>query len=88
MTNNVKNLQKIINFSHLSVNSLADAWELAYALVDADIDEFHKDKELSDRAGYAIYINNDGTKWISDMNTRLEVNFENGDTKNIWVDNF
>lgn len=86
MTSNVKNLQKVINLSRLSVNSIADAWVLAYALVDADDDEFHKDKELSDRAGYTIYTNNDYTKWIGDLNTRLEVNFENGDTKNIWVD--
>lgn len=82
----------IVNFifkvtTGFTVNSLREAWQLVYELVG----ETERDNYLSDRAGYGIYIakNNDyGIDYISDLNTRLELNFKNGSSKNIWIGSY
>ena len=84
ITDKVENLKAVIKSCKLVVSSLTDAWKIAYLLIGEDkVVEFDYDK--SKRAGYNIYSNGDGTITISDLKTRLEINFEDGTSKNIWI---
>lgn len=68
----------------LRVSSTKEAWELANRLFPTD---YEKDEEMSRRAGYLIYHSTaDGVNaWISDLNNRLELNYSNGESENIWI---
>ena len=66
------------------VYSEKDAWDVASKYFK---DGYTRDDYLSKRAGYPIYISNteSSNAHISDLNTRLEVNLDNGKTINIWI---
>lgn len=68
----------------LRVSSTKEAWELASRLFPTD---YEKDEERSSRAGYPIYHSTaEGVNaWISDLNNRLELNYSNGESENIWI---
>ena len=67
------------------VSSVKEAWELANKLFPTD---YKKDEERSSRAGYPIYHSTaDGVNaWISDLGNRLELNYSNGESENIWIE--
>lgn len=66
------------------VSSVKEAWELASRLFPTD---YEKDEDRSSRAGYPIYYSTaEGMNaWISDLNNRLELNYSNGESENIWI---
>lgn len=57
----------------------------AMAIAESMIGKTYHDTEASDRVGYPIYRAMCGNAWISDLNTRLEVN-DDSETVNIWID--
>ena len=67
------------------VSSVQEAWKLANKLFPTD---YKKDEERSSRAGYPIYHSTaDGVNaWISDLGNRLELNYSNGESENIWIE--
>lgn len=69
----------------MTVRTTKEAWEKADEIFPTD---YEKNNERSDRAGYDIYESTlEGcNSWISDLGNRLEVNLENGETVNIWID--
>ena len=69
----------------MKVKSKQEAWEIANIIFNTD---YMKDDTRSSRAGYDIYCSTAAgvTVWISDLGNRLEVNLENGETVNIWID--
>lgn len=69
----------------LRVSSTKEAWELASRLFPTD---YEKDEDRSSRAGYPIYYSTaEGMNaWISDLNNRLELNYSNGESENIWIE--
>ena len=69
----------------MKVSSVKEAWELANKLFPTD---YKKDEERSSRAGYPIYHSTaDGVNaWISDLGNRLELNYSNGESENIWIE--
>lgn len=83
MTSNVSDLQNVIFACGLKVCRLRDAFQVAHMLISGDI--LSKDEYRSSRAGYDIYTVSDGG-WVADLGDRLEVNFSDGRSKNIWYD--
>lgn len=85
MTTNVNYLMDVIMKAKLEVVDKAAAWKVAYDLTGDEIISYCK--YVSDRAGYPIYMNitEEGTTSICDLGNRLEVNFKNGTSKNIWI---
>ena len=69
----------------MKVKSKQEAWRKADILFSTD---YMKDDVRSNRAGYDIYYSTAAgvDAWISDLGDRLEVNMENGETVNIWID--
>ena len=69
----------------MKVKSKQEAWRKADAIFSTD---YAKDDIRSNRAGYDIYHSTAAgvNAWISDLGNRLEVNMENGETVNIWID--
>lgn len=65
----------------MKVNTINEAWEIAKELIN----NATLNSERTERAGYKVYSNNSG-EWISDLETRLEVNMTNGNTVNIWIE--
>lgn len=68
----------------ITVSSKKEAWELAAKLFPTD---WEKDEESSERAGYPIYKSTAANRpgfWISDLNTRLELNM-GSETVNINI---
>ena len=67
------------------VSSVKEAWKLANKLFPTD---YKKDEERSSRAGYPIYHSTaDGVNaWISDLGNRLELNYSNGESESIWIE--
>lgn len=59
-----------------------DAWETVRGLIDGK--PYAHDDEKSKRAGYHIYTFSGG--WVSDLGDRLEVNYENGCTYSVWIE--
>ena len=68
----------------MTVNSTYKAWVAANEMFPTD---YIKDEKRSKAAGYDIYYSTaEGmSAWISDLGNRLEVNFPNGKTVNIWI---
>ena len=69
----------------MKVKSKPEAWRKADIIFPTD---YMKDNIRSNRAGYDIYYSTAAgvDAWISDLGDRLEVNMENGETVNIWID--
>lgn len=67
----------------MKMNSKQAAWEYINKHYNY-YGNFIEDSEKSEKAGYPIYVNNAG-EWISDLNTRLEINLAS-ETINIWID--
>jgi len=57
-----------------------DSWGVALAMVGA----VTRNEAASNRAGYDIWEGERG--WISDLETRLEVNLHSGRSFNIWYE--
>lgn len=71
----------------MKADSIQKAWKMANQIFPTD---YEKDEESSLRAGYPIYRSTaDGRyyDYICDLNTRLELNLEDGNrTINIWIE--
>ena len=69
----------------MKVKSKQEAWREADIIFPTD---YMKDNIRSNRAGYDIYYSTAAgvDAWISDLGDRLEVNMENGEAVNIWID--
>lgn len=75
---------KRFEVSHVHVNSVAEAWQVANTYFPGD---YEKDDQSSARAGYPVFRSTgDWYLYVCDLCTRLEVNLSNGDTVNIWID--
>ena len=81
MTNNAEVLTNVILKCKLTANSKSSAIESAYQLLD---EVFSYNSFKSDRAGYPIYTCDSGS-YVCDLEDRIEINFANGLTKNIWI---
>lgn len=66
--------------SKMKVTSTLNAWKEA----QKHITNYEKDHEASKNAGYNIYKGENG--YICDLETRLEVNLDNGESFNIWIE--
>lgn len=70
----------------MKVGSREKAWEEANKIFPYD---YLMDDEGSVKAGYPIFRSTASEhpgNWISDLGDRLEINFENGDSVNIWIE--
>ena len=69
----------------MKAKSMKEAWEIADSIFNTD---YIKDERRSSNAGYDIYYStaHGVNAWISDLGNRLEVNMENGETVNIWIE--
>ena len=85
MTTNVNYLINVIMKAKLEVVDKATAWKIAYDLIDNE--DINYDKYISARTGYPVYTNCTEKSMISicDLENRLEVNFRDGKSKNIWI---
>lgn len=63
----------------MTVKTVAEAWKVAHRLLPG-IGELKYNKN----AGYKVAEAENG--WVSDLNTRLEVNFVTGESMNIWIE--
>ena len=81
MTNNAEVLTNVILKCKLTANSRNSALEITYQLLD---EVFKYDSFKSERAGYPIYTCDSGS-YVCDLEDRIEINFANGLTKNIWI---
>jgi len=81
MTNNAEVLTNVILKCKLTANSRNSALEITYQLLD---EVFSYDSFKSERAGYPIYTCDSGS-YVCDLEDRIEINFANGVTKNIWI---
>lgn len=71
--------------THITVNSTEEAWRKANELFPTD---YEHNSEYSRNAGYDIYTSTVSTEraWISDLGVALELNFSNGDTIKIHIE--
>lgn len=69
----------------IKVDSKKAAWELANRLFPSD---YAQDERGTKNAGYPIYksTNPEMNAWISDLGDRLELNYPNGHSENIWIE--
>lgn len=85
MTDNYINLQSVITNCKLTVKNEIEAWKIVYLLIDnCDI---KYDKFISHRAGYPVYVSEEDNINVCVLGDRLEINFPNGKSKNIWFNN-
>lgn len=69
----------------ITVTTKAEAWDIAMALLGGKM-SYSLDQKSSERAGYNIFRSEDSYyNYICDLGNRLEINMENGITKNIWI---
>lgn len=69
---------------HYEANTQQEAWQIVNEIFPGD---YEYSAEASSRCGYPVYESTrEGATYahISDLNTRLEVCFDNGDCVNIW----
>lgn len=64
----------------MKVTSALNAWKEA----QKHVHNYKKDHEASKNAGYSIYRGDEG--YVSDLDTRLEVNLNSGESFNIWIE--
>lgn len=70
--------------THYHVNSVSAAWAKVNEIFPTD---YNKDEGSSARAGYPVFRSSvEYYNYICDLGDRLEVNLENGETINIWID--
>lgn len=62
----------------IEVNTYAQAWEVVQEINAGDY------IRISDFTDYPMYRNEADGSWVSDLNTRLELNLANGKSINIW----
>lgn len=69
----------------MKVSSVKEAWELANRLFPTD---YEKDEQSSSNAGYPIYQSTAKgvNAWISDLGNRLELNYPDKPSENIWIE--
>ena len=69
----------------MTVNSREAAWKAANELFPTD---YEQDSIATRNAGYPVYWSTlpGCNAWISDLGCRLEVNLENGQSINIWIE--
>ena len=69
----------------MKANSIKQAWDMVNELFPTD---YMKDEQASQKAGYPVYWSTaEGVNaWISDLTSRLEVNFADGHSVNIWIE--
>lgn len=69
----------------IRVTTVKEAWELAGKLFPSD---YKLDSSSSERAGYEIYRSTakSSNACICDLNTHLELNYDNGLSENIWIE--
>lgn len=69
----------------MKVSSVKEAWELANRLFRTD---YEIDEERSRNAGYTIYHSTEEgvNAWIADLKDRLELNYHDGSTDSIWIE--
>lgn len=65
---------------HIHTQSNEAAWSIADSLVSCDY------LPAVTSAPYPVYECTDGSAWISDLGTSLEINLANGDTHKVWID--
>lgn len=69
----------------MTVKSIQEAWDEVNKIFPYD---YEKDETASKNAGYPVYYSTASdhqNNWISDLGNRLEVNFEDGRSVNVWV---
>ena len=69
---------------HYEANTQKEAWQIVNEIFPGD---YEYSAEASSRCGYPVYESTNPEltyAHISDLNTRLEVCFQNGDCVNIW----
>lgn len=67
----------------MRVSSVQEAWEVVGSIFQCD---YCQNTAASQRAGYPIYRSEASEAWISDLGSRIEVNYEDGRTVNVWID--
>lgn len=69
----------------MKVSTVKEAWELARRLFPSD---YELDSSSIERAGYKVYKSTaEGSNArICDLNDRLELNYDNGLSENIWIE--
>lgn len=69
----------------LKVDNKKSAWDLANRLFPED---YERDEVASENAGYPVYMSTkEGSNaHISDLNNRLELNYDGGRSENIWIE--
>lgn len=70
----------------MKVTTVKEAWNMASRIFPYD---YVLDEQRSERAGYKIYMSTtfpDGYAWICDLGDRLELNYSNGSSENIWIE--
>lgn len=69
----------------MKVTTVKEAWNMASRLFPVD---YALDSQRSERAGYKIYMSTcpDVYAWICDLGDRLELNYANGSSENIWIE--
>ena len=67
-----------------TVSTVKAAWQIVDDIFPTDYSE---DTQSSERAGYKVYRSNiEHYNYICDLGNRIEVNFANGETVNIWIE--
>ena len=69
----------------MTVKSIQKAWDEVNKIFPYD---YEKDEKASKNAGYPVYYSTASdhqNNWISDLGNRLEVNFEDGRSVNVWI---
>ena len=71
----------------LHVARKIDAWKIV-TLFSYDCVDFVYDSMRSERAGYPIFTDQDedAMTYVCDLGNRLEINFYDGSSQNIWID--
>lgn len=75
-------MEREVTIMKLTVTSHKDAMEMAKACMG----DIYRDANDSERAGYDIWRTYQRGHWLSDLGDRLEINFDDGETVNIWID--
>lgn len=81
MANDASILQSVILKCKLTANSKSSAFDVAHDLIG---EPFELNKVISERAGYPVYSTESGS-YVCDLEDRIEINFANGLSKNIWI---
>ena len=80
----MKNTTKTTARPHYEANTQQEAWQIVNKIFPGD---YEYNAEATSRCGYPVYTStraNATYAHISDLNTRLEVCYDNGDCVNIW----